>query len=51
MDLHVAYPTETRAGLLNRIGMYACFALAGGVLVASLALGEGAAAKMLTMAL
>ncbi len=51
MDLNVAYPTETRAGLLSRISMHACFALASGVLVASLALGEGAAAKMLTMVL
>ncbi len=49
MDLNVAYPTETRADLLSRIGMHACFALASGVLGASLALGEGAGSKMLTL--
>lgn len=49
MDLEVAYPEKTRTGLLSRIGMHACFALAGGLLIVSLALGDSAAAKLMIL--
>ncbi|MGQ0456729.1 MAG: hypothetical protein ACT4OU_06675 [Hyphomicrobium sp.] len=44
MDLEAANLANARAGRLSRLGMLACFAVAGGLLVASLALADSHAA-------
>ncbi len=40
MDLEAANLANARASRLTRAGMIACFALAGGMLIASLALAK-----------
>lgn len=46
MDLEAANLADARAGRLSRVGMFTCFAVAGGLLIASLALAESAATTL-----